>query len=186
MYFVSSCHMWRGRLHLRQKLMRGWISAGILSPCGPKLVKGRSNATARSSPQLTLPVSQRRDVHGPGQCGSRSHSKLLKEQVPAIHIDVATEVSKKIFRQQERCSSRHHTQYSIDTSNSNKEYGQSLAFQCLIVSNAEGHGLLVLDPLRAQTPSSCEQLFPLFEEYFVQSRSVRILYQSLPSQCNLA
>ena len=28
-----------------------------------------------------------------------SHSQLLKEQVPATHIDVATEVSKEFFRQ---------------------------------------------------------------------------------------
>ena len=83
-----------------------------------------------------------------------SHSQLLKEQVPATQIDVATEVSKKFFRQQERCSSRYyiHTQYSIDSCNSNSESCQSPGFQCLIVAKTEGHGLSKLDPLRTQVP----------------------------------
>ena len=44
MYFVPirNCHIWHGRLQHSSDLMRGWISAGILCPCGPKLVKGRS------------------------------------------------------------------------------------------------------------------------------------------------
>ena len=41
--------------------------------------------------------------------------------------------------------------------------GQSPGFQCLIVTKTSSHGLLELDPLRTQAPSSCEHPFPLFE-----------------------
>ena len=64
-------------------------------------------------------------------------------------VNVAAEVSQKFLRQQERC-----TQHSIDTSNSNKEYGHGPVFDCLIVTKKEGHGLLELDPLRTQAPPS--------------------------------
>ena len=96
-------------------------------------------------------------------CHQGLESELLKEQKSTVQVSVAAEVFQKFFRQQERCSSRYHmhTQYSIDTCNSNTEYGQSSSV--LIVTKTEGHGLLELDPLRAQTPSSCEHPVPFFE-----------------------
>ena len=45
----------------------------------------------------------------------------------------------------------------------NKEYGHSPGFQCLIVTKTERHGLLDLDLLRAQTPSSSEHPLPIFD-----------------------
>ena len=111
-------------------------------------------------------------------CHQCSHSQFLKEQMSMAHVNVAAEVFQKFLRQQERC-----TQHSIDTSNSNKEYGHSPAFHYLIVTKKEGHGLLELDPLRAQTPSSCEHPFPFFESAL--SGSVSILCQSLLSRCSL-
>ena len=77
-----------------------------------------------------------------------------KKQMPTSQINVAAEVSQEFLRKKERRSPKHHThtQYSIDLSDSNTEYGQSPGFQCLIVTKTEGHGLLELDPLRTQTP----------------------------------
>ena len=119
-------------------------------------------------------------------CHHSSHAQFLKEQMYTSQVNVASHVSQELLRQQERCSSRHNmqVQYSIDPSNSNREYGQSPGFQCLIVTKTEGRSR----PSRAG-PSACSgPIFvcvPTFREYFVQSRNVSILCQSLPSQCNL-
>ena len=85
--FVSGCYMRHGS---KSELMRGWISAGILRPCGPKLVNGKSRC---------------------GDCSLVTTARtpsLLQEQMTTSQINVATKVSSKFFRQQERCSSRHH------------------------------------------------------------------------------
>ena len=86
-------------------------------------------------------------------CHHSSHSQLLEEQISTSQVNMTTEVLQKFSRQQERCSSRHHghTQNSIDTSDSNGKYGHSLGSQCLIVTKTEGHGLIKLDLLYAQT-----------------------------------
>ena len=52
---------------------------------------------------------------------------------------------------------------SITQCDSNREYDQNPGFQCFIVTKTEGHGLLELDPLRSQAPSSCEHPFPFLE-----------------------
>ena len=143
MYFVLSGAV----IHGTVDFVRDWISAGTLCPCSPKTRQGQK---------------QMRRVFAFHHC---SHSQLLKEQVPATQIDVASEVSKKFFRQQERRSPRYyiHTQYSTNSSNSNREYCQTPGFQSLIVAKTEGHGLSKLDPLRTQVPSSCKHLFPFIE-----------------------
>ena len=53
--------------------MRGWISAGILCPCGPKLVNQveANVATVCLSPLFALPTSQRTGARDPDQCGNR-------------------------------------------------------------------------------------------------------------------
>ena len=124
--------------------------------------------TVRLSPQLATPSFSKKRCPRPGSMWQPR--------------------SRDFLRQQERCATKYHvhTQHSIDPSNCNRECGQSPGFQCLIVTKTEGHGLLELDPLRAQTPSSCEHPFPTFREYSVQSRNVSILCQSLLLQCNLA
>ena len=112
-------------------------------------------------------------------CHHCSHSRHLKEEVRATQINVATEVFKIFFRQQEWCSSRYHihTQCSIDSCNSNREYCLSPGFQCPIVAKTECHGLRKLHPPSSEAPSSCKHLFPFFE-CPVQSRSVSTMYQS--------
>ena len=66
-------------------------------------------------------------------CHQGLESELHKEQKSTVQVSVAAEVFQKFFRQQERCSSRYHmhTQYSIDTCNSNTEYGQSSSVSSL-------------------------------------------------------
>ena len=60
-----------------------------------------------------------------------SHPQSLKEQMATTQINGATKVCfQKSFGHQEHSSSRHHvhTQYSIYTCNSNKEYGHGSGF----------------------------------------------------------
>ena len=86
---------------------------------------------------------------------------------------------------QPRSSRYHiHTQYSIASCNSNREYSQNTSFQCLLVAKTECYGLRKLDPLSTQAPSSCKHMFTFFE-CFVQSGSVSTQYQSLLCQCSL-
>ena len=128
--------------------MSGWISAGILCLCGPKLVKGvgANAATVHLSPRLALPASQKTDAHVPGQCGNQGLLNISSTTRAALSQAPHT-----------------HTQYSIDSCNSNREYSQSPGFQCLIVAKTERHGFRKLDPLVVQTPFSCEHPFPLLK-----------------------
>ena len=93
-----------------------------------------------------------------------SHSQCLKET--GVHVPGQMWQPRSLrnsFDNKKRCATRRHmhTQYSIDPSNSNGEYGQTLA----------------------QAPSSCEHPFPFpfFREYFVQSRSADCVNHSLPN-----
>ena len=128
------------------EVVRGWISAGILCP-GPKPVKGRSKC---------------------GDCSLVTTARTLsfsKNRCPRPRSMWQPRSLKKILRQQEWRSTRHHihAQYSIDSCDSNRLKTQSPGFQCLIVAKTESHGLRKLDPLCGQTPSSCEHPFPLLK-----------------------
>ena len=115
-------------------------------------------------------------------CHHGSHSPFLKELMSTAQVNVAAEVSQEAVLAPPGTTRTRSTPLTpaIPTGS----MARVLVFQCLLVTNTESHGLLELDP-RAQTPSSCEHPFPL-REYSVQSRSVSILCQSLPSQRNLA
>ena len=93
--------------------MRGWTSAWILCPSGPKLVKGRSKCG-----DCSLATTARTPSFSQNRC-------------PRPRSMLAAEVSQEFLRQQEWCSTSHHmhTQYSVDPSNSNREYVQGLGFQ---------------------------------------------------------
>ena len=132
----------------------------------------------RRSTNVLRSVSSCRNVAGfqPGSCAPvAQNSSRVEANASTFRLSRTPSFPKnrcprprsmvQLSRQQERCSSKHHmhTQHSIDTSNSNWEYDHSPGFQCLIVTKTEGHGLLELDLLRAQTTSSREHPFPLFE-----------------------
>ena len=119
-------------------------------------------------------------------CHHSSHSQFLKEQMSTTQINVTTEVFQKFFRQQERCSSRHHvyTQCSIDTSNSNR--GLAIVLVSSVPSLPKTEKSWLFQTSCSTSPTFCEHPPPTFRQYFVQSRSVSILCQSLPFQCDMA
>ena len=116
-----------------------------------------------------------------------SHSQLLKEQMTTTQINVATEVFQKCFGQ-ERCSSRHHvhTQYSIDTCNSNRKYDHSPGFQCLIVTKTEIHGLFELNLLCVCKPHFSVSTRSHFSKVFCPIKKREQLLPTTPAQCNMA
>ena len=160
MYFVLSRAVAGGTVDCTF-VMRAVFQPGSLSPW-PKLVKCRSKCG--DCPLVTTartPVSQRTDVHGPSQCGSRRYFKKSFDNTSGALPGTT-------------CTRRTPLTPAIPAGSMATVPG----FQCLVVTKTEGHGLVELDLLRAQTPSSCEHPFPLFEStFFVQSRRVSILCQ---------
>ena len=107
---VSSCHMRHGRLHIRLDLMRGWTSVGILCPCGPKIVKGKSKCGDCSlTTTARIPsFSQNRCPRPRSMWQPRSLRNFFDNKSGAPPATTAT---------------MHTARYSVDPSNSNREYG---------------------------------------------------------------
>ena len=77
---VSSCHMRHGCTFVRTD---AWLDfqPGSCVPVAQNSSRAEADAvTVRLLPQLALPVSQRTDVHVPGQCGSRGLSGIFLRQ----------------------------------------------------------------------------------------------------------
>ena len=118
---------------------------GSCVPVAQNSSRAEANAATVCLPPLfALPTSQRTGARDPDQCGSRGLSEIpsttraVRHQVPRAHA-------------------------VLHPANSDREYDQGPGFQCLIVTNTDGHGLRKLDPLSTQAPSSCKHLFPFFE-----------------------
>ena len=139
--------------------MRGWSSAGILCPRGPRHVKGRSRCG-----DCALVTKARSPSFSKNRC-PRPRS-MWQPRFLRNSFDNSSGA-----RPGTTCT---HSAPLTPAFSTGSVAG-------VLVTQTEGHGLLELDSLRAQAPSSCEHPFPFFREHSDQSGSVSILCQSLLS-----